>query len=183
MPHTQSQQFISPSIVTNRGGRTCHAAIVSRELGVPAIVGTETGTASLADGQLVTVSCAEGDTGFVYEGARPFDVEHVDLSALRRPATKIMMNVGSPGEAFALSFIPNDGVGLARIEFIISTAIGVHPMALVRYAQLTGQARIDVDRLTSGYQDKTAFFVDRLAEGSGCWRPRSIRRTLSSASA
>jgi pyruvate, water dikinase len=155
------------AIVTNRGGRTCHAAIVSRELGVPAIVGTETGTTSLADGQVVTVSCAEGDTGFVYEGARRFDVEHVDLSALRRPATKIMMNVGNPGEAFALSCIPNDGVGLARIEFIISTAIGVHPMALVRYAQLSGQARIDVDRITSGYQDKAAFFVDRLAEGVG----------------
>ena len=130
------------AIVTNRGGRTCHAAIVSRELGVPAIVGTETGTATLHDGQLVTVSCAEGDTGFVYDG-RP---------ALRRRARrivghsrgrgrKIMMNVGNPDEAFALSFIPNDGVGLARLEFIINTAIGVHPMALVRYAQLGGQAR------------------------------------------
>ena len=155
------------AIVTNRGGRTCHAAIVSRELGVPAIVGTETGTAALTNGQLVTVSCAEGDTGFVYEGARRFDVEHVDLSTLRRPATKIMMNVGNPGEAFALSFIPNDGVGLARIEFIIGTAIGIHPMALVRYAQLAGQARADIDRVTSGYTDKTAFFVDKLAEGVG----------------
>src|SRR5688572_15800316 len=167
MPHTQSQQFISPSIVTNRGGRTCHAAIVSRELGVPAIVGTETGTATLPNGQIVTVSCAEGDTGFVYEGARRFDVDHVDLSALRRPETHIMMNVGNPGEAFALSFIPNDGVGLARIEFIISTVIGVHPMALVRYGQLTGQARTDVDRITAGYSDKTAFFIDKLAEGVG----------------
>jgi pyruvate,water dikinase len=155
------------AIVTNRGGRTCHAAIVSRELGVPAIVGTETATATLPNGQLVTVSCAEGDAGFVYEGARRFDVEHIDLSLLRRPATKIMMNVGNPAEAFALSFIPNDGVGLARIEFIISTAIGVHPMALVRYAQLTGQARADVDRITSGYTDKPAFFVDKLAEGVG----------------
>jgi pyruvate, water dikinase len=155
------------AIVTNRGGRTCHAAIVSRELGVPAIVGTETGTATLPNGQLVTVSCAEGDAGFVYEGARRFDVEQIDLAALRRPETAIMMNVGNPGEAFALSFIPNDGVGLARIEFIISTAIGVHPMALVRYAQLTGQARADVDRITSGYTDKAAFFVDKLAEGVG----------------
>jgi pyruvate,water dikinase len=155
------------AIVTNRGGRTCHAAIVSRELGVPAIVGTETGTATLTNGQLVTVSCAEGDAGFVYEGARRFDVEHIDLSALRRPQTKIMMNVGNPAEAFALSFIPNDGVGLARIEFIISTAIGVHPMALVRYGQLTGHARADIDRITSRYTDKTAFFVDKLAEGVG----------------
>lgn len=155
------------AIVTNRGGRTCHAAIVSRELGVPAIVGTETGTATLANGQMVTVSCAEGDAGFVYEGAQRFDVEHIDLAALRRPETKIMMNIGNPGEAFALSFIPNDGVGLARIEFIISTAIGVHPMALVGYDQLTGQARADVDRITSGYTEKTAFFVDKLAEGVG----------------
>jgi pyruvate,water dikinase len=114
---------------------------------------------------VVTVSCAEGDTGFVYEGARRFEVERIDLSSIERPATKIMMNVGNPDEAFALSFIPNDGVGLARLEFIINTAIGVHPMALVRYAQLGGQARADVDRLTAGYTDKPAFFVDKLAEG------------------
>jgi pyruvate,water dikinase len=153
------------AIVTNRGGRTCHAAIVSRELGVPAIVGTETATTALASGQVVTVSCAEGDTGFVYEGRQPFDVERVTLSAIGRPATRIMMNVGNPDEAFALSFIPNDGVGLARLEFIIATTIGVHPMALVRYAQLGEQARRDVDRLTAGYDDKPAFFVDKLAEG------------------
>ncbi len=153
------------AIVTNRGGRTCHAAIVSRELGVPAIVGTGTGTAALASGQAVTVSCAEGDTGFVYDGAQPFDVQRTDLAALARPQTRIMMNVGNPDEAFALSFIPNDGVGLARLEFIINTAIGVHPMALVRYAQLGAQARADVDRLTAGYDNKPAFFVDRLAEG------------------
>jgi pyruvate,water dikinase len=153
------------AIVTNRGGRTCHAAIVSRELGVPAIVGTEHGTDTLATGQVVTVSCAEGDTGFVYEGARPFDVGRIDLSAIGRPATHIMMNVGNPDEAFALSFIPNDGVGLARLEFIINTAIGVHPMALVRYADLDAQARTEVDRLIAGYADKPAFFVDRLAEG------------------
>jgi pyruvate,water dikinase len=153
------------AIVTNRGGRTCHAAIVSRELGVPAIVGTEHGTDTLATGQIVTVSCAEGDTGFVYDGARRFDVERIDVSSIGRPATKIMMNVGNPDEAFALSFIPNDGVGLARLEFIINNAIGVHPLALVRYAQLGAQARADVDRLTAGYTDKPAFFVDRLAEG------------------
>jgi pyruvate,water dikinase len=153
------------AIVTNRGGRTCHAAIVSRELGVPAIVGTETGTTTLTTGQLVTVSCAEGDTGFVYEGARRFDLERVDLTRLGRPATKIMMNVGNPAQAFSLSFIPNDGVGLARVEFIINNAIGVHPMALVRYSQLGGQARSDVDRLTAAYADKPSFFVDSLAEG------------------
>jgi pyruvate,water dikinase len=153
------------AIVTNRGGRTCHAAIVSRELGVPAIVGTEHGTDVLASGQGVTVSCAEGDTGFVYEGARRFDVERIDLTAIERPATKVMMNIGNPDEAFALSFIPNDGVGLARLEFIINTAIGVHPMALVRYGELGREARAEVDRVTSGYADKPAFFVDRLAEG------------------
>ena len=155
------------AIVTNRGGRTCHAAIVSRELGVPAIVGTETATTALADGRRVTVSCAEGDTGFVYEGALPFAVERTPLSTFTPTRTRIMMNVGNPDEAFALSFIPNDGVGLARLEFIINTSIGVHPMALVRYAQLTGDARAAVDRLTTGYEDKPAFFVDKLAEGVG----------------
>jgi pyruvate,water dikinase len=153
------------AIVTNRGGRTCHAAIVSRELGVPAIVGTETGTASLHDGQIVTVSCADGDTGTVYDGALPFDVERVKADSGPRPRTRIMMNVGNPQEAFALSAIPNDGVGLARIEFIINTAIGVHPMALIRHAQLSGEARSAVDRLTAGWLDKPAFFVDRLAQG------------------
>jgi pyruvate,water dikinase len=153
------------AIVTNRGGRTCHAAIVSRELGVPAVVGTETGTTALANGQAVTVSCAEGDAGFVYEGVHAFDVERVNLTSLERPHTKIMMNVANPDEAFALSMIPNDGVGLARLEFIINNTIGVHPMALVRYAQLTGQARTDVDRLTAGWTDKPGFFIDRLAQG------------------
>jgi pyruvate,water dikinase len=153
------------AIVTNRGGRTCHAAIVSRELGVPAIVGTESATATLRTAQPVTVSCAEGDTGFVYEGSLPFSVEHTDLAEIRRPHTRIMMNVGNPDEAFALSFLPNDGVGLARIEFIISNAIGIHPMALVKYAELAPDVRARVDRLTEGYADKPAFFVDRLASG------------------
>jgi pyruvate,water dikinase len=155
------------AIVTNRGGRTCHAAIVSRELGVPAIVGTETATTALATGQPVTVSCAEGDTGFVYEGALEFDVERTSLATLPPTRTHIMMNVGNPDEAFALSFIPNDGVGLARLEFIINNSIGVHPMALVRYSELAGDARVAVDRLTAGYDDKPAYFVDKLAEGIG----------------
>ena len=153
------------AIVTNRGGRTCHAAIVSRELGIPAVVGTHTGTTVLSTAQVVTVSCAEGETGFVYEGRLPFDVERIDLSATGRPATRIMLNVGDPNAAFALSFLPNDGVGLARLEFIITNAIGIHPMALVEYEQLEGQAREEVDRLTAGVDDKPAFFVDRLAEG------------------
>jgi pyruvate, water dikinase len=155
------------AIVTNRGGRTCHAAIVSRELGVPAIVGTEHGTEKLRDGKLVTVSCAEGDTGFVYDGARAFEVRRTNLKALSRPATKVMMNVGNPEEAFALSFIPNDGVGLAREEFIISNYIKIHPLALVHYAELTDDAvRRQIDELTAGYPDKPRYFVDKLAQGA-----------------
>ncbi|MGE3507724.1 MAG: phosphoenolpyruvate synthase [Vicinamibacterales bacterium] len=156
------------AIVTNRGGRTCHAAIVSRELGVPAIVGTERGTATLIDGQMVTVSCAEGDTGFVYEGALPFDVARTDLTALAHPRTKVMMNLANPEEAFALSFIPNDGVGLARMEFIVTTSIKIHPLALVHFDQLTNDAaKADIARMTAGYADRSQFFVDRLAQGVG----------------
>jgi pyruvate,water dikinase len=154
------------AIVTNRGGRTCHAAIVSRELGVPALVGTEHGTDTLRDGQVVTVSCAEGETGFVYDGACPFEIERVPLTALSRPRTKVMLNVGNPAEAFALSFLPNDGVGLAREEFIIATSIKVHPMALLDYPQRDDPAlQAEIERLTAGYPDKAQFFVDRLAEG------------------
>jgi pyruvate,water dikinase len=120
------------AIVTNRGGRTCHAAIVSRELGLPAVVGTEQGTELLHDGQVVTVSCAEGEVGVVYDGAIPFEVKRTDLQALARPKTKVMMNVGNPEDAFALSLIPNDGVGLAREEFIISNYIkGIHPTVTI----------------------------------------------------
>jgi pyruvate,water dikinase len=154
------------AIVTNRGGRTCHAAIVSRELGLPAIVGTEHATDVLHDGQLVTVSCAEGDKGFVYEGKIPFHVEKLDVKEIRRPKTKIMMNVGNPQEAFGLSSIPNDGVGLAREEFIISTYIKVHPLALLEFDRLEDQAlRAEINRVTAGYSDKAEFFVDKLAQG------------------
>jgi pyruvate,water dikinase len=154
------------AIITNRGGRTCHAAIVSRELGVPAIVGTEHGTEALKDGQMVTVSCAEGDAGFVYEGALPFDVTHTDLKAIGRPATRVMMNLANPEEAFALSFIPNDGVGLARMEFIVSTYIKIHPLALIHFDQLAdASAKAEIERLTAGNTDKPQFFVDKLAQG------------------
>jgi pyruvate,water dikinase len=154
------------AIVTNRGGRTCHAAIVSRELGLPAVVGTERATELLHDGQPVTVSCAEGDTGNVYDGLLPFQVEHQSLGDLPRPRTKIMMNVGNPEEAFRLSFLPNDGVGLAREEFIISNSIKIHPMALLDYERLTDPDVKDaIDRLTVGYADKPLFFVERLAQG------------------
>ena len=155
------------AIITNRGGRTCHAAIVSRELGVPAIVGTEVGTDTLRDGQVVTVSCAEGDTGFVYEGRQAFEVRRTNLKTLRRPRTKVMMNVGNPEEAFALSFIPNDGVGLAREEFIITTFIKIHPLALLNYGTLTDpEVKRQIEALTVGYADKPQFFVEKLAQGA-----------------
>jgi pyruvate,water dikinase len=154
------------AIVTNRGGRTCHAAIVSRELGLPAIVGTNNGTEVLATGQMVTVSCAEGETGHVYEGLLDFDVRRVDSHELERPRTKIMMNVGNPEEALRLSQIPNDGVGLAREEFIITTFVKIHPLALLDYGQLTdASVKHEIDRLTAGYDDKPRFYVDKLAQG------------------
>ncbi len=155
------------AIVTDRGGRTCHAAIVSRELGIPAVVGAQTATAALRDGQEVTVSCAEGETGFVYDGALDFRVDRVDLKDVGRPKTKIMMNVANPDEAFALSFMPNAGVGLAREEFIISNWVKVHPLALLHPEKVEGrEARDEIERLTEGYADKPRYFVDRLAEGA-----------------
>ncbi|HZZ77513.1 MAG TPA: phosphoenolpyruvate synthase, partial [Gemmataceae bacterium] len=154
------------AIVTNRGGRTCHAAIVSRELGVPAIVGTEHGTGVLKDGQVVTVSCAEGEIGFVYDGALPFKVERVSLGTLGRPATKVMMNVANPEEAFALSFLPNDGVGLARMEFIVTNYIRIHPLALTQFEHLADAlAKAQIEQITAAYNDKPQYFVDKLAQG------------------
>lgn len=154
------------AIVTNRGGRTCHAAIVSRELGLPAIVGAENATERLRDGQLVTVSCAEGETGFVYDGKLDFEIRETNLEELRRPRTKVMMNVANPGEAMKLSFIPNDGVGLAREEFIISNTIRIHPLALLKFESLQDhKAKQEIERLTTGYVDKAEFFVEKLAQG------------------
>jgi pyruvate,water dikinase len=154
------------AIVTNRGGRTCHAAIVSRELGVPAIVGCVSATEAVHDGQDVTVCCAEGDTGTVYEGHLAFDVEQTKLADTERPRTKVMMNVASPNEVFTLSFIPNDGVGLARMEFIINNHIKIHPMALLRFDKLKDhEARRQIEELTVAYKDKPRFFVDTLAQG------------------
>ncbi|QSV46044.1 phosphoenolpyruvate synthase [Geobacter benzoatilyticus] len=156
------------AIVTNKGGRTCHAAIVSRELGIPSVVGTGNGTGRIATGKEITVSCAEGDVGSIYDGALPFRVERVDLTGLERPRTKIMMNLGNPGEAFSLCRIPNDGVGLARMEFIITNHIKVHPMALVHPERVEDEAsRREIGRLTAGYPDPPAYFVEKLAEGIG----------------
>jgi pyruvate,water dikinase len=156
------------AIVTRRGGRTCHAAIVSRELGVPAIVGVEQGLDALKDGQMVTVSCAEGDMGFIYEGELPFEVKRTNLKDLKRPTTKVMLNLANPDEAFSLSFLPNDGVGLARMEFIVSNHIKIHPLALLDFEKLADPlAKAEIERMTAGYHDKSEYFVDRLAQGVG----------------
>jgi pyruvate, water dikinase len=154
------------AVVTDRGGRTCHAAIVSRELGIPAIVGTGTGTTDVPTGQEVTVSCAEGDEGFVYRGRLPVRIDRTNLADVPRPRTHMMMNVGNPAEAFSLSFLPNDGVGLARLEFIIGTHVRAHPMALIYPDRVTDlKERREIERLTAGYADRGQYFVDRLAEG------------------
>jgi len=156
------------AIITNRGGRTCHAAIVSRELGIPAVVGTENATEKIHTGQPLTVNCAEGDEGVIYEGILPFHVEKISLKDLQRPKTKIMMNLGNPDEAFSLSMIPNDGVGLARMEFIISSYIKIHPMALIYPGRITdGKIRREIDELTFGYEKKEDYFVEKLAQGVG----------------
>ncbi|MEW6353465.1 MAG: phosphoenolpyruvate synthase [Pseudomonadota bacterium] len=154
------------AIVTRRGGRTCHAAIVARELGIPAVVGVGEQVARLDNGQDITVSCAEGDVGNVYRGRLPYRVERTELTHSARPRTRIMMNLADPDQAFALSFIPNDGVGLARIEFIINNSIKIHPLALLYPQRVTERrARRAIERLTAGYDDKAEYFVARLAEG------------------
>jgi pyruvate,water dikinase len=155
------------AIVTNRGGRTCHAAIVARELGIPAVVGADTATRSIRTGDMITVCCAEGDTGRVYEGEIPFEVQFTDLSTLPRPATRIMMNVAEPDSAFALSFLPNDGVGLARMEFIIANAIKVHPMALLHLDKVDPRERAEIRSLTEHHPTPADYFVERLSEGIG----------------
>ena len=156
------------AVVTNRGGRTCHAAIVARELGIPAIVGTDTATSMLKRGEPVTVSCAEGDIGRVYRGRIPFEVQRTNLDELPRPLTQIMVNLGNPDIAFKTSFLPNDGVGLARMEFIISESIKVHPMALVHPEKVGDAAeRAAIAELCQGYEKPADFFIERLAEGVG----------------
>ena len=159
---------IASAIVTNRGGRTCHAAIVSRELGIPCIVGTGNATTKLAQGEDVTVVCSEGSVGSVYRGLVPFEVQETDLGTLPKPKTKIMMNLASPEQAFEKSFIPNEGVGLAREEFIINSYIKIHPLALLNYEDLPDDIlKRAIADMTSGYADKAEYFVDKLAEGVG----------------
>jgi pyruvate,water dikinase len=153
------------AIVTNRGGRTCHAAIIARELGIPAVVGCGDATETIADGREVTVSCAEGDEGFVYSGMLDFDQTQIELDSLPKIPVKLMMNVGNPDRAFDFANIPNHGVGLARLEFIINRMIGVHPQALLEYGKLDDATREAVDEQMAGHSDPVQFFVDRLAEG------------------
>jgi pyruvate,water dikinase len=153
------------AIVTNRGGRTCHAAIIARELGIPAVVGCGDATARIPDGLGVTVSCAEGDTGFVYAGELAFEVEADALRKMPEAPLKIMMNVGNPDRAFDFAQIPNHGVGLARLEFIINRMIGVHPKALLEFATLDDDLRAQVELKMAGYPDPVSFYVMRLTEG------------------
>ena len=153
------------AIVTNRGGRTCHAAIIARELGIPAVVGCGDATTTLKDGDEVTVSCAEGDTGFVYEGNLDFAVDEVDLGDMPPVPLKIMMNVGNPDRAFDFASIPNAGVGLARLEFIINRMIGVHPQALLEFDKQSPELQSTIGKLSAPYADPVDFYVKRLAEG------------------
>jgi pyruvate,water dikinase len=153
------------AIVTNRGGRTCHAAIIARELGVPAVVGTGNGLDAIPDGADITVSCAEGDTGFIYEGQLEFDKVVADLGAMPPAPLKIMMNVANPERAFDFAMLPNAGVGLARLEMIIASHIGVHPKALLEYAKQDAETKKKIDERIAGYADPVQFYVDRLAEG------------------
>jgi pyruvate,water dikinase len=167
-PDWEPVMKIASAIVTNAGGRTSHAAIISREFGIPAVVGTGGATEKIMDGQEVTISCAEGDMGIVYDGKLPFRVEQISLKDLSRPKTGIMMNLGNPEEAFAASMIPNDGVGLARLEFIINSFIKIHPMALVHPERVEDEAvRKKIIELTYGYPDKTDYFVEKLSQGVG----------------
>ncbi len=153
------------AIVTNRGGRTCHAAIIARELGIPAVVGCTNATATITDGQPVTVSCAEGDTGVVYEGQLDFEQQQIELDALPTPPVQIMMNVGNPDRAFDFASIPNHGVGLARLEFIINRMIGVHPRALLDFDSLERGLQEQIRWQMAGYDNPVEFFVEKLAEG------------------
>ena len=158
---------IAAGIVTNRGGRTCHASIVSRELGIPCIVGTEKGTEEIKSGTDITVDCSKGEIGRVLEGLLEYKIEETDLKEIPDTKTHIMLNIGNPDMAFDLSFLPNDGVGLAREEFIINDYIKIHPLALINYEEQEQDVKQKIDGLTYGYSDKSKFFIDKLAQGVG----------------
>ncbi|MEZ9687429.1 phosphoenolpyruvate synthase [Vibrio atlanticus] len=169
------------AIVTNRGGRTCHAAIIARELGIPAIVGCGTATSSLNDGDTVTVSCSEGETGYVYNGELDFEIKRSEVDELPMLPTKVMMNVGNPDRAFDFAQIPNEGVGLARLEFIINKMIGIHPKALLNFDEQTDEIKAAINQRIRGYKDPIDFYVSKLTEGiatiaSAFWPKRVIVR-------
>jgi pyruvate,water dikinase len=153
------------AIVTNRGGRTCHAAIIARELGIPAVVGCGDATDQIPDGHPVTVSCAEGDTGYIFDGQLDYEEQTIELDRMPDVPVKIMMNVGNPDRAFAFAGIPHRGVGLARLEFIINRMIGVHPRALLEFDSLPDDLRHTISQQMAGYDDPVEFFVEKLAEG------------------
>jgi len=159
---------IASAIVTNAGGRTCHAAIVSRELGVPCIVGTGNVTKLIKDKQKITVSCSEGEIGRIYNGLLPFKIKKTFLKKIKNPKTKVMLNIAEPSQAFGFSFLPNDGVGLAREEFIINNHIKIHPLALLNYSKIKDKkVKKQIDEITAGYENKIDFYVNKLAEGIG----------------
>lgn len=166
-PDWEPVMKVAAAIVTNRGGRTCHAAIVARELGIPAVVGCGNATKVISLGQPVTVCCAEGDEGLIYEGIQEFDSQHIDLSSQTRPKTHIMLNLANPSQAFEASRLPNDGVGLARLEFIINNSIRIHPRALLEYEQMDQTTRNHIDPIIAGYTNPRSFYIQRLAEGVG----------------
>ncbi|MDD2731712.1 MAG: phosphoenolpyruvate synthase [Candidatus Pacebacteria bacterium] len=158
---------MASAIVTDSGGRTAHAAIVSRELGIPCVVGAGNATKVIKTGKDITVSCAEGEEGKVYQGLVPFRIKRTDISNMPKTKVKITMNLGEPSQAFSLSFIPNDGVGLAREEFIIANDIKIHPLALINYNKLKPELKKKIDKLTLGYKDKVQFYIDKLSQGIG----------------
>jgi pyruvate, water dikinase len=158
---------MAAGIVTERGGRTSHAAIVARELGIPAVLGAVDAMRKVPSGETVTLSCAEGEQGRIYRGALDYEVDEVDPSQFPRPRTQMMLNVGSPEQAFSAAMLPNDGVGLARMEFIFASWVKVHPLALTRYGELAPEVKKEIDAVTRGYADKTEYFVDKLSQGIG----------------
>jgi pyruvate,water dikinase len=174
---------MAAGIVTERGGRTSHAAIVARELGIPAVVGAMGAMGAVPSGETVTLCCAEGEQGSIYRGKVDYEVEELDPTTFPRPRTQMMLNVGSPEQAFSAAMLPNDGVGLARMEFIFASWVKVHPLALTRYQQLSPRVKADVDAITRGYTDKTEYFVDKLSQGiaviAGAFHPKPVILRLS----
>ena len=166
-PDWEPVMKIVSGIVTNRGGRTCHAAIIARELGIPAIVGCGNATRTIPNETPITLSCSEGDAGYIYEGKLSFHIETIDLGEVPKLKTRVMLNLGNPEMAFSKATMPVDGVGLARLEFIINNSIQIHPRALLEYNKLESRVQKKIDRITAGYADRVSFYIDRLAEGVG----------------